>query len=68
MLPLFCFSLLEVGFQSCRLNFYTNNSLEKILTLTQRREKILVVAAVRFMRAVIGIKVRILGDFCIVRV
>ncbi|PNT71753.1 hypothetical protein BRADI_2g34980v3 [Brachypodium distachyon] len=36
------------------VNFFTRNSMEKILTLTRRRERFLVVAAVRFMRTVIG--------------
>ncbi|XP_006654070.2 serine/threonine-protein phosphatase 4 regulatory subunit 3B-like isoform X2 [Oryza brachyantha] len=37
-----------------KVNFLRSNSMEKILTLTCRREKILVVAAVRFMRTVIS--------------
>uniref|UniRef100_A0ACD5TWY7 Uncharacterized protein n=1 Tax=Avena sativa TaxID=4498 RepID=A0ACD5TWY7_AVESA len=36
------------------INFLESNSMEKILTLTRRRERVLVVAAVRFMRTVIG--------------
>lgn len=35
-----------------------NNAIEKILTLTRRREKFLVVAAVRFMRTIISRNVR----------
>jgi hypothetical protein len=41
-----------------RCNFLMNNAIEKILTLTQRREKFLVVAAVRFMRTIISRNVR----------
>uniref|UniRef100_A0A0E0H9V4 Serine/threonine-protein phosphatase 4 regulatory subunit 3-like central domain-containing protein n=1 Tax=Oryza nivara TaxID=4536 RepID=A0A0E0H9V4_ORYNI len=37
-----------------KVNFLRSNSVEKILTLTHRREKVLVVAAVRFMRTVIA--------------
>jgi len=39
-----------------------NNAIEKILTLTRRREKFLVVAAVRFMRTIISRNVRFM-DF-----
>ncbi|KAI0504247.1 hypothetical protein KFK09_015197 [Dendrobium nobile] len=37
-----------------RCNFLKSNALEKVLCLTRRREKFLVVAAVRFMRTVIS--------------
>jgi len=37
-----------------RCNFLMNNAIEKILCLTCRREKFLVVAAVRFMRTIIS--------------
>jgi hypothetical protein len=46
----------------CRCNFLMNNAIEKILTLTRRREKFLVVAAVRFMRTIISRNVRFM-DF-----
>ncbi|XP_062179819.1 uncharacterized protein LOC133884430 isoform X2 [Phragmites australis] len=52
---LLCFCVLHHPYKM-KLNFFTSNSMEKILTLTRRREKILVVAAVRFMRTVIGRK------------
>ncbi|XP_026665626.2 serine/threonine-protein phosphatase 4 regulatory subunit 3B-like isoform X2 [Phoenix dactylifera] len=37
-----------------RINFLMNNAMEKVLFLTRRREKYLVVAAVRFMRTIIS--------------
>lgn len=37
----------------CRCNFLLNNVLDKILLLTRRREKYLVVAAVRFVRTIL---------------
>ncbi|KAJ6816673.1 serine/threonine-protein phosphatase 4 regulatory subunit 3B isoform X2 [Iris pallida] len=37
-----------------RCNFLMNNAIEKVLCLTRRREKFLVVAAVRFMRTIIS--------------
>jgi protein phosphatase-4 regulatory subunit 3 len=40
-----------------------NNVVEKILRLTRRREKYLVVAAVRFLRTCIALKVRFLPIF-----
>lgn len=43
---------------SCRCNFLMNNAIEKILILTRRRERFLVVAAVRFMRTIISRNVR----------
>ncbi|WVZ96551.1 hypothetical protein U9M48_042179 [Paspalum notatum var. saurae] len=39
-----------------KLNFFASNSMEKILTLTSRREKVLNVAAVQFMRTIVGRK------------
>ncbi|KAJ1261800.1 hypothetical protein BS78_09G058600 [Paspalum vaginatum] len=39
-----------------KLNFFARNTMEKILTLTHRKEKVLVVAAVQFMRTIIGRK------------
>ncbi|KAJ1261806.1 hypothetical protein BS78_09G058800 [Paspalum vaginatum] len=39
-----------------KLNFFASNSMEKILTLTRRREKVLIVAAVQLMRTIIGRK------------
>jgi hypothetical protein len=52
------FSLLKGSSESCRINFCASNAIKKILTLTCRREVALVVVAVRFMRTVIGRKVR----------
>ncbi|KAJ6806167.1 serine/threonine-protein phosphatase 4 regulatory subunit 3B isoform X2 [Iris pallida] len=37
-----------------KCNFLRNNAIEKVLCLTRRREKFLVVAAVRFMRTIIS--------------
>uniref|UniRef100_A0A452Y2B9 Serine/threonine-protein phosphatase 4 regulatory subunit 3-like central domain-containing protein n=1 Tax=Aegilops tauschii subsp. strangulata TaxID=200361 RepID=A0A452Y2B9_AEGTS len=37
-----------------KITFFGSNSMEKILTLTRRRERSLVVAAVRIMRTIIG--------------
>ncbi|XP_044965812.1 serine/threonine-protein phosphatase 4 regulatory subunit 3-like isoform X2 [Hordeum vulgare subsp. vulgare] len=37
-----------------KIAFFGSNSMEKILTLTRRRERSLVVAAVRIMRTIIG--------------
>ena len=37
-----------------RCNFLMNNAMEKVLFLTNRRERFLVVAAVRFIRTVIS--------------
>ena len=51
---IFLASLLTRGSQSCRITFFGSNSMEKILTLTRRRERSLVVAAVRIMRTIIG--------------
>ncbi|KAK3137457.1 hypothetical protein QOZ80_5BG0452470 [Eleusine coracana subsp. coracana] len=58
---LLCFCVLHHP-DRIKLNFFSNKSLEKILTLTQQREKSLVVAAVRFMRTVIGTKDEFLID------
>ncbi|CAD6334561.1 unnamed protein product [Miscanthus lutarioriparius] len=44
--------------------FFATNAMEKILTLTHRREKVLVVAAVQFVRTIIGRK----DDFLVDRV
>ena len=38
-----------------------NNVVEKVLRLTKRREKYLVVAAVRFLRTCVALKVRAHG-------
>jgi hypothetical protein len=37
-----------------RCSFLINNAIEKILTLTRRKERFLVVAVVRFMRTIIS--------------
>ncbi|KAL6608252.1 hypothetical protein ACP70R_041315 [Stipagrostis hirtigluma subsp. patula] len=52
---LLCFCVLHHPYW-IKLNFVTSNSMEKILTLTRRKEKFLVVAAVRLMRTIIGRK------------
>ena len=41
-------------FLYCRSNFLQNNKIEKVVLLTQRKEKYLVVAAVRFIRTVLS--------------
>lgn len=48
----------------CRCNFLFNNVIEKVLFLTRRREKYLVVAAVRFVRAIISRHVSTLSCEC----
>ncbi|XP_062209977.1 uncharacterized protein LOC133911653 [Phragmites australis] len=50
---LLCFCVVHHPYR-IRCNFLMNNAIEKILTLTRRREKFLVVAAVRFMRTIIS--------------
>ncbi|KAF0926460.1 hypothetical protein E2562_025304 [Oryza meyeriana var. granulata] len=50
---LLCFCVVHHPYK-IKVNFLRSNSMEKILTLTRRREKVLVVAAVRFMRTVIA--------------
>ncbi|KAJ7531832.1 hypothetical protein O6H91_14G061000 [Diphasiastrum complanatum] len=52
---LLCFCVKHHGF---RIRYYVmrNNLVEKILRLTRRKEKYLVVAAVRFFRACVGLK------------
>uniref|UniRef100_A0A0D9ZUG6 Uncharacterized protein n=1 Tax=Oryza glumipatula TaxID=40148 RepID=A0A0D9ZUG6_9ORYZ len=50
---LLCFCVVHHPYK-IKVNFLRSNSVEKILTLTHRREKVLVVAAVRFMRTVIA--------------
>ncbi len=54
-IELLCFC---VQHHSFRIKYYVlrNNVVEKVLKLTQRREKYLVVAAVRFLRACVGLK------------
>jgi hypothetical protein len=54
-IELLCFC---VQHHSFRIKYYVlrNNVVEKVLNLTQRREKYLVVAAVRFLRACVGLK------------
>ncbi|KAL5203449.1 hypothetical protein ABZP36_014401 [Zizania latifolia] len=50
---LLCFCVVHHPYK-IKVNFLRGNSMEKILTLTRRRERFLVVAAVRFMRTIIG--------------
>ncbi|KAL6850296.1 hypothetical protein ACP4OV_020923 [Aristida adscensionis] len=50
---LLCFCVVHHPYR-IKCNFLMNNAIEKILTLTRRREKFLVVAAVRFMRTIIS--------------
>ncbi|KAL6897772.1 hypothetical protein ACP4OV_006731 [Aristida adscensionis] len=52
---LLCFCVLHHTYK-IKLNLFTSNSMEKILTLTRRREKYVVAAAVRLMRTIIGRK------------
>ena len=56
IVELLCFC---VKSHSYRIKYYVlrNNVVEKVLKLTQRPERFLVVAAVRFLRACIGLKV-----------
>jgi protein phosphatase-4 regulatory subunit 3 len=50
---LLCFCVVHHPYRIKR-NFLMNNAIEKIFALTRRREKFLVVAAVRFMRTIIS--------------
>ncbi|KAF0929106.1 hypothetical protein E2562_015213 [Oryza meyeriana var. granulata] len=50
---LLCFCILHHPYK-IKCHFLMNNAIEKILALTRRREKFLVVAAVRFMRTTIS--------------
>lgn len=49
---LLCFCVLHHPFR-IKCNFLLNNMIDKVLLLTRRREKYLVVAAVRFIRAIL---------------
>lgn len=53
------YELVMVGVWSVRYYVMRNNVVEKILRLTRRKEKYLVVAAVRFLRTCIALKVNI---------
>ncbi|KAJ0979863.1 hypothetical protein J5N97_015337 [Dioscorea zingiberensis] len=50
---LLCFCVLHHPYR-IKCSFIINNAIEKVLSLTRRREKFLVVAAVRFLRAIIS--------------
>ncbi|CAL4950009.1 unnamed protein product [Urochloa decumbens] len=50
---LLCFCVVHHPYK-IKCNFLMNNAIEKILALTRRRERFLVVAAVRFMRTIIS--------------
>ncbi|KAF2949965.1 uncharacterized protein [Oryza sativa Japonica Group] len=50
---LLCFCIVHHPYK-IKCHFLINNAIEKILALTRRREKFLVVAAVRFMRTTIS--------------
>ncbi|EFJ11724.1 hypothetical protein SELMODRAFT_125510, partial [Selaginella moellendorffii] len=52
---LMCFCVLHHGY---RMKYYVmrNNVVEKVLRLVRRKEKVLVVAAVRFLRTCVGLK------------
>lgn len=50
---LLCFCVVHHPYR-IKCNFLMNNAIEKVLHLTRRREKFLVVAAVRFMRTIIS--------------
>ena len=54
-IELLCFC---VQHHSFRIKYYVlrNNVVEKVLNLTKRREKYLVVAAIRFLRSCVGLK------------
>ena len=45
-----------------------NQVMEKVLKLTKRREKHLVIAAVRFLRICVGRKVSVFVQICILHV
>lgn len=51
-MPYLAFSIISFG----RYYVLRNNVVEKVLRLTRRREKYLVVAAIRFLRTCIGLK------------
>ncbi|XP_065863785.1 uncharacterized protein [Euphorbia lathyris] len=50
---LLCFCVLHHPYR-IKCNFLLNNVIDKVLTLTRRREKYLVVAAVRFVRTILS--------------
>ncbi|KAM0954428.1 putative armadillo-like helical, PH-like domain superfamily protein [Dioscorea sansibarensis] len=50
---LLCFCVLHHPYR-IKSSFLSNNAIEKVLSLTRRREKTLLIAAVRFMRAIIS--------------
>ncbi|XP_050219397.1 uncharacterized protein LOC126669863 isoform X2 [Mercurialis annua] len=50
---LLCFCVLHHPYR-IKCNFLLNNAIDKVLTLTRRREKYLVVAAVRFVRTILS--------------
>ncbi|KAL6519778.1 hypothetical protein OROMI_032672 [Orobanche minor] len=50
---LLCFCVLQHPYR-IKCNFLLNNVIDKVLSLMRRREKYLVVAAVRFMRALVS--------------
>ncbi|XP_057829704.2 uncharacterized protein LOC131040764 isoform X3 [Cryptomeria japonica] len=51
---LLCFCVMSHSYRINRCYFLRNNVLEKVLRLTRRKEKYLVVAAVRFLRTIIS--------------
>ncbi|CAO2832121.1 unnamed protein product [Amaranthus hypochondriacus] len=53
IIELLCFCVVHHPYR-IKCNFLLNNSMDKVLYLTKRREKYLVVAAVRFVRTVIS--------------
>ncbi|THU56964.1 hypothetical protein C4D60_Mb11t22750 [Musa balbisiana] len=52
---LLCFCVIHHPYRT-RCSFLSNNAIEKVLCLTRRREKFLVVAAIRFMRTIVSYK------------
>ncbi|CAL9134474.1 unnamed protein product [Musa acuminata var. zebrina] len=52
---LLCFCVIHHPYRT-RCSFLVNNAIEKVLCLTCRREKFLVVAAIRFMRTIVSYK------------
>jgi hypothetical protein len=59
VVDLLCFCIVS---HSYRIKYYIlrNNVVEKVLKLLRRRERWLVVAAIRFLRTALGMKVRLL--------
>ncbi|KAK9724199.1 hypothetical protein RND81_05G055100 [Saponaria officinalis] len=63
---LLCFCVVHHPYR-IKCNFLLNNLMDKVLYLTRRREKYLVVAAVRFVRTVISRNDETLGNYVVKR-